>query len=64
MKVNEATWDRAIRIVIGLFLLSLLFWVEGNSKYWGLIGFIPLITGLAGYCPAYSLLKISTRKER
>ncbi len=63
MKVNEATWDRVIRVVVGLFLLSLLFWVEGNSKYWGLIGLLPLITGLVGYCPAYSLLKISTRKE-
>lgn len=63
MKVNEATWDRVIRVIIGLFLLSLLFWVEGNSKYWGLIGLLPLITGLAGYCPAYSLLKISTLKK-
>ncbi len=63
MKVNEATWDRVLRVIVGLFLLSLLFWVEGNSKYWGLIGLLPLITGLVGYCPAYSLFKISTRKE-
>ncbi len=63
MKVNEATWDRVLRVIVGLFLLSLLFWVEDNSKYWGLLGFLPLITGLVGYCPAYSLFKISTRKE-
>jgi hypothetical protein len=63
MKVNEATWDRVLRVIVGLFLLSLLFWVEGNSKYWGLIGLLPLITGLVGYCPAYSLFKFSTRKE-
>ncbi|CUT02748.1 YgaP family membrane protein [Candidatus Chrysopegis kryptomonas] len=63
MKVNEATWDRVLRVIVGLFILSLLFWVEGNSKYWGLIGLLPLITGLVGYCPAYSLFKFSTRKE-
>jgi hypothetical protein len=63
MKVNEATWDRVLRVIVGLFLLSLLFWVEGNGKYWGLIGLLPLITGLVGYCPGYSLFKFSTRKE-
>ncbi|MCS7228614.1 MAG: DUF2892 domain-containing protein [Candidatus Kryptonium sp.] len=63
MKVNEATWDRILRVIIGLFLLSFLFWMEGSSKYWGLIGLVPLITGLIGYCPAYSLFKISTRRE-
>jgi hypothetical protein len=63
MKVNEATWDRVLRVIVGLFLLSLLFRVEGNGKYWGLIGLLPLITGLVGYCPGYSLFKFSTRKE-
>ncbi|CUS78730.1 Protein of unknown function (DUF2892) [Candidatus Kryptonium thompsonii] len=63
MKVNEATWDRVLRVIVGLFLLSFLIWMEGNSKYWGLIGLLPLITGLVGYCPAYSLFKVSTRKE-
>lgn len=63
MKINESGWDRILRVIIGLFLLSFLFWVEGNARYWGLIGLIPLITGLIGYCPAYSLFKFSTRKE-
>jgi hypothetical protein len=29
---------------------------------WGLIGIVPLVTGLIGWCPAYSLLGIKTCK--
>jgi hypothetical protein len=60
MKRNAGGIDRTIRVIAGLTLLSLLFWGEGNARWWGLIGLIPLLTGLAGSCPAYSLLGIST----
>jgi hypothetical protein len=60
MKRNAGGIDRTIRVIAGLALLSLLFWGEGNARWWGLIGLIPLLTGLAGSCPAYSLLGIST----
>ena len=34
MKVNEGAIDRTIRVIIGLFLLSLIFW--GPKSLWGL----------------------------
>lgn len=57
-KVNEGTADRAVRIVLGLALLSLI--VIGPHTAWGWIGVVPLITGILGWCPAYSILGIST----
>lgn len=58
MTTNEGTVDRVLRILVGLGLLSLVF--VGPQTPWGWIGVVPLITGLIGYCPAYSLLGLST----
>lgn len=55
MKCNVGRKERGVRIVLGLFLLSLVFF--GPETQWGYIGLIPLITGLIGYCPLYSLSK-------
>jgi len=60
MKRNVGTVDRAIRIVAGLALLSLVFILEGNARWWGLIGLVPLVTGLIGWCGAYIPLGIDT----
>jgi Protein of unknown function (DUF2892) len=60
MVTNEGTLDRTFRVVVGLVLLSLFFVLEGSARYWALIGFVPLLTGLVGYCPLYSLLGFST----
>jgi hypothetical protein len=60
MNVNVGTADRAIRIIIGLALLSLLFLLQGNARWLGLIGIVPLGTGLTRRCPAYTLLGTST----
>jgi hypothetical protein len=58
MTKNEATWDRAIRIVLGVGLLSLVF--LGPKTPWGLIGVVPLLTGLLGHCPLYRVVGLST----
>jgi len=60
MKQNVGSIDKVLRIIVGLALLSMLVWVEGNAKYWGLIGIVPLVTALMGICPAYSLIGVST----
>jgi hypothetical protein len=60
VKANVGGIDRTLRIVVGLALLALLFILEGNARWWGLVGFVPLITGLAGWCPAYFPFHIST----
>ena len=57
---NEHSVDRAIRVVVGLALLSLV--VAGPKTLWGLVGVVPLLTGLAGTCPLYTLLGIRTCK--
>ncbi|HOJ17858.1 MAG: DUF2892 domain-containing protein [Ignavibacteriales bacterium] len=62
MLKNVGGVDKILRVIIGLFLLSMLLWVEGSAKYWGLIGIVPLVTGLTGRCPAYLPLKINTCK--
>ena len=55
---NEGAIDRGLRIIAGLVLLSLIF--VGPQTYWGLVGLVPLVTGLVGSCPIYSILGIST----
>jgi hypothetical protein len=56
--LNEGTLDRALRAVIGLGLISLVF--LGPKTPWGWLGLIPLGTSLMGWCPLYSLLGINT----
>jgi hypothetical protein len=58
MHTNEATWDRAARVVLGIALLALT--VLGPHTLWGLVGLVPLITGLVGFCPLYRLAGVST----
>jgi len=55
---NEGSIDRAVRIVLGLVLLSLVF--VGPKTWLGLLGLVPLLTGALGSCPLYSLLGISS----
>ncbi|MEY3005321.1 MAG: hypothetical protein RLZZ491_2497 [Pseudomonadota bacterium] len=58
MTRNEGTIDRAVRIIAGLVLLSLVF--IGPQTPWGWIGLVPLATGLVGFCPLYRVLGINT----
>jgi len=64
MKKNESNTDRIIRIVVGLALLCLFFLLEGNLRYLGLIGLVPLITGIIGVCPIYAIFGASTIKSK
>jgi len=59
LAMNEGTVDRAVRIILGLAVLSLVF--VGPKSMWGLVGVVPLLTGLVGVCPLYSLIRVSTR---
>lgn len=58
MPVNEGKLDRTLRVIAGLALLSLT--VIGPQTMWGLFGLVPLLTGLAGFCPFYTVLGINT----
>jgi len=60
MKANVGGIDKVVRIIVGLGLLSLIFFLEGNARWWGLVGLLPLATGLFNFCPAYLPFGIST----
>ncbi|MFP6860431.1 DUF2892 domain-containing protein [Pseudomonas sp.] len=60
MKANIGTLDRSLRIAASLLLLALS--LSGVIGLWGLIGIVPLATGLFRFCPLYPLLGISTCK--
>jgi hypothetical protein len=62
MKTNVGTVDRAVRILAGLVLLSLVFILEGDARWWGLVGLLPFATGLVGWCPMYTPFGIDTRR--
>jgi hypothetical protein len=61
-KTNVGGIDRTLRIVVGAALL-LWFFIspgEGALHYAKLIGIVPLLTGIFGTCPVYTLLGLST----
>lgn len=64
MKANVGRIDASIRIVVGLVLLSLVFVLEGATRWIGLIGLIPLVTGFVGRCPLYIPFHIDTREQK
>ncbi len=52
MSANLGRTDRFARVVFGLaiFLIGLLL-----ASWWGLLGFIPIVTAAAGWCPLKSV---------
>lgn len=64
--VNEAGWERVARVALGIVLLVVGFAVlEGTAgTVVGVVGFVPLLTGLSGWCPLYSLFGFRTNKAR
>lgn len=59
MKSNIGPVDRLVRIIVGLLvaIAGVVF-----DSWWGLIGLIPIVTGLFKICPLYLLFGISTAK--
>jgi hypothetical protein len=58
-KNNVGKTDRIIRIVLGILLVGNVFFALQHPVGW--IGVILIVTGIAGICPLYSLLGISTK---
>jgi hypothetical protein len=65
--INEAGWDRALRVVVGVVLLYL-GWTGIVSGTLGWIfrigGFLPLATGIVGWCALYAIFDVSTCVRR
>ena len=60
MKKNVGTIDRIIRLLIGLFIVVYIGFVQGS--WWGLIGIIPLFTVVTSSCLPYTIFGINTCK--
>lgn len=62
MNSNEGSVDRVIRVLVGSVLLSLFFF--GPHTWLGLLGIVPLLTGIVGFCPLYRVFGVSTRAAK
>ena len=62
MNQNEGSVDRLARVLLGSVLLSLFFF--GPHTWLGLLGIVPLLTRVVGFCPLYRALGISTRTTK
>ena len=60
MEANVGSVDRIVRVVVGLALLSLLFILNGNARWLGLIGVVPFATAAFRFCPLYRLVGLNT----
>lgn len=63
---NLSNADRVIRLVVGTLLLvaCLARWVDGHlALAFFLFAWVPIVTGLAGWCPVYQLFGISSRRK-
>ncbi len=58
LPMNEGMKDRILRVIVGAVLLTLVF--VGPRTPWGWLGVIPLVTGLIGTCPVYTLFGLRT----
>lgn len=64
--MNEASWDRIARVVLGVVML-VLGWagiVDGVlGTIFKFVGFVPLVTGIAGWCPLYAIFRFRTNAD-
>ena len=65
MTFNEGAWDRMIRMLasIALGYAAWTTWPATVSLVFLAIGAVVFVTGLVGWCPAYALFKVSTKKH-
>ena len=61
MKKNVGTADKVVRWILGLVIIGIGIYFR---SWWGLIGIIPIITAIIGFCGPYALFGISTCKVK
>lgn len=60
MKTNMGSADKIIRLILGVVIIGLGIYFK---SWWGLVGLVPLVTALMNFCPAYTLIGVSTKKK-
>jgi hypothetical protein len=66
MNANIGTIDRVLRVIISVVLLAYAIPLGFPQTGWnwvGWIGVVPLLTAFVGFCPAYTLLGVSTKSK-
>ena len=70
MKANEGSADRAVRVIVGIIaLVAAWMWLGlAAGAILGIlvavVGAVLILTGLVGFCPAYTLVGMNTCKVR
>lgn len=59
MQKNVGNTDKTIRIIAGIIILAIGAYY---GSWWGLIGLVPLFTGITQSCVLYKMLGINTCK--
>jgi len=62
MQANVGGIDRIARIVIGVALILFALFSTSEYRWWGLVGIVPLLTGLVRWCPLYAPFGVKTCK--
>ncbi len=57
MKCNMALWDRTLRFILAVILLT---YVIAGGPFWGWSGLYFLMTSAWGLCPIYAFFKLKT----
>ncbi|MCA3245335.1 MAG: YgaP-like transmembrane domain [Tagaea sp.] len=52
---NLDDFDRLARFLLGAALLANALHMDGTEGWWGLLGVLPLMSAMAGWCPFASL---------
>jgi hypothetical protein len=60
MKCNVGVTDRIIRIILGVVIILAGVYFK---SWWGVVGIVPIVTGLIRFCPAYIPFGFSTCKQ-
>lgn len=60
MEINVGSTERLLRIIVGVVIIALGIYY---GSWWGVIGLVPLLTGLSRFCPLYSMLGMNTCKR-
>ena len=60
MKINVGSTERLLRIIVGVVMIGLGLYFQ---SWWGVVGLIPLLTGLFRFCPLYKMLGMNTCKR-